>query len=281
MQPRRRVQTSMTLKRITLLLSVTLMISACGIEDDPGLGLPEDPDAPLIQIKSEGGFAPVSMILGRGPLYTLLADGRLIYEGPTIAIYPGPLVPNYQVARITDEQMQQVTELVEQIGLPEMDQELDDRAAWMVADATTEVITYWDENGEHSYAVYALGIDLDEPQPPPTAAFGELFELMGDLTASEAEPYTPERVQIVAGPGTVNEEFEDVRAWPLQDRDLTGWDTFPNGWMCRTFDADVLAQFGDATQATVWQHPDPDQPNTLLTLLVRPLHPGEEPCPTS
>lgn len=258
-----------------------MLISACGIEDDPGLGLPEDPDAPVIQIRSEGGFAPVSMILGRGPLYTLLADGRLIYEGPTTMEFPGRLIPNYQVARITDEQMQQVMELVEEIGLPGMDQELDDRAASMVADATTEVVTYWDDNGEHSYAVYALGIDLDEPQPPATAAFQELFNLMGELTASEAEPYTPEQVRIVAGPGVVNEDFEDVRAWPLEGESLADWDTLPNGWMCKTFDADVLTQFTDATQVTVWQHPDPDQPNALLTLLVRPLHPGEEPCPTN
>lgn len=274
------VQTQMTLKRITLLLAATMVVSACGIEDDPGLGLPEDPDAPVLQIRSEGGFAPVTMILGRGPLYTLLADGRLIYEGPTMAIYPGPLVPNYQVARITDEEMVHVMELIESIGLPEMDWEIDERAASRVADATTEVVTYWDGNGEHSYAVYALGIDLDEPQPPATVAFRELFGLMGELTASEAEPYTSERVQIVAGPGTVDEEFEDVRAWPLEDADLAAWDSFPNGWMCKTFGHGVLAEFTDATQSTVWKHPDPDHPNSLVTLLVRPLHPGEEPCPT-
>jgi hypothetical protein len=271
----------MTLKRIALLLSATMVFSACGIEDDPGLGLPEDPDAPVIQIRSEGGFAPISMILGRGPLYTLLADGRLVYEGPTIAIYPGPLVPNYQVASITDEEIQQVMELVETIGLPEMDREVDDSAASRVADATTEVITYWDDNGEHSYAVYALGIELDEPQRPASTAFGELFDLMGELTASEAEPYTPESIQIVAGPGAVDEEFEDIRDWPLEEADLSDWGTFPNGWLCKTFDAEVLARFGDATQVTVWQHPDPNQPNSLLTLLVRPLHPGEEPCSPS
>lgn len=270
----------MTFKRVALLLAVSAVISACGIGEDPGLGLPEDPDAPVIHIRSEGGFAPVSMILGRGPLYTLLAGGRLIYEGPTIAIYPGPLVPNYQVATITEEEMGRVMELVEDIGLPELDQGLDNSAASRVADATTEVITYWDEADEHSYAVYALGIELDEPQPPATTAFAELFDLMGTLTASEAEPYTPERVRIVAGPGAVNAEFEDVRAWPLEDDDLTDWDTFPNGWKCKTFDPEVLTQFEDATQATVWQHPDQNQPNSLVTLLVRPLHPGEEPCPT-
>lgn len=264
-----------------MFLTAMLTISACGIEGDPGIGLPEDPDAPLVQITSEGGFAPISAILGRGPLYTLLADNRLIYEGPTIAIYPGPLVPNYQVTRVTDDQMQRVLDLVEKIGLPEMDHEIDDSAASMVADATTEVITYWDESGKHSYAVYALGIDLDEPQPPGTAAFEELFALMGDLTAGDAEPYTPERVRIVAGPGVVNEEFEDVRDWPLEGETFSDWDTFPNEWKCKMFEPDVLGQFTDATQTTVWRHPDPDQPDSLVTLLVRPLHPGEQACPTT
>lgn len=271
--------------KIAMLLAATMTISACGIEDEPGLGLPEDPDTPVIQITAEGGFAPVSAILGRGPLYTLLADGRLIYEGPTIAIYPGPLVPNYQVARITDQQMEQVLDLVEAIGLPEMDREVDDSAASRVADATTEVITYWDENGEHSYAVYALGIDLDEPEPPATAAFQELFDLMGDLSSGEAEPYQPDRVRILAGPGAVNEEFEDVRDWPLENADLSSWETLPNGWLCSVFEPDVLAEFADATRATVWRWTPGDDATLadaeFLELLVRPLHPGEPTCPTS
>ena len=275
----------MNSKQIALALAATMTISACGIEQDPGLGIPEETDAPVIQITSEGGFAPVSAILGRGPLYTLLEDGRLIYEGPTVAIYPGPLVPNYQVTTITDDQMQQVMDLVEAIGLPAMDRELDDRAASMVADATTEIVTYWDENGEHSYAVYALGIDLEQPQPPATAAFEDLLDLMGDLAGGEAEPYQSDRVRIVAGPGVVNEEFEDVRDWPLDNDSFEDWTTLPNGWMCQRFGPDVLAQFADATQTTVWRWIPGDDPTLadaeLLQLAVRPLHPGEPDCPTS
>lgn len=274
----------MRLTTAGLALAAVMTLSACGIPADPGLGLPEDPDAPVIQITSEGGFAPVDMVLGRGPLYTLLADGGLIYEGPQVAIYPGPLLPNYQVTRIGDEQMRRILDLVNEIGLPDMGRELDDSAASRVADATTEAITYWDENGTHTYAVYALGIDLDESPPPPTRAFSDLLALFGDLTAGEATPYVPEQARIIAGPGHVNEEHEDVRDWPLEDEDLSAWVTLPNGWLCDTVDPSVLGRFTDATQATVWRW-IPDDPTLgdaeLYKLLVRPLHPGEPDCPTS
>lgn len=220
-------------------------------------------------------------ILGRGPGYTLLADGRLIYEGPTIAIFPGPLVPNYQVTTIDDQQMQLVLDLIDRMGLPDMDREVDDSAASRVADATTEVITYWDSNGEHVYAVYALGIDFDQDPAPATKAFTEVLGLMGDLVSGEAVPYAPDRVRIVAGPGYVNEEFEDVRDWPLQNEDITTWDTLPNDWRCQIFEPGVLDQFFDASQVTVWESPDAGVFDSPVTLLVRPLHPGEPDCPTN
>ncbi len=264
-----------------MLVAVAAVLSACGVGGAAGPDLPDDPDAPVIQITSEGGFAPVDMVLGRGPTYTLLADGRLIYEGPTIAIFPGRLVPNYQVTRIDDQQMQLVLDLVDRIGLPEMGSELDDSAASRVADATTEVITYWDGHGEHVYAVYALGIDLEQSPVPATEAFAELFGLMGDLVSGDAVPYEPDRVRIVAGPGFVNEEFEDVRAWPLEGEGLTGWATLPNDWRCQSSEPGVLDAFGNATQVTVWESPDPDVIDSPVKLLVRPLHPGEPDCPTS
>lgn len=272
----------MRTKTVALLITAAMTSTACGAVDaGDDIQPPSDPDAPLVQIVSEGGFAPVEMILGNGPRYTLLADGRLIYQGPVPEIFPGPLIPNYQVTTIDEEQMNQVLELVNAIGLPDFEERLDDSQASMVADATTEVITYWDENGEHRYAVYALGIDTDQRGDSATEAFGDLLDLFGELAIGEAEPYEPDEIRVIAGPGFVNEEFEDIRAWPLQDTDLPTWDRLPNGWQCKVFGSDVLDTFSEATHATVWSNPDPDLPNSYLKLLVRPLHPGEEPCPTS
>ena len=106
-------------KIVALVVAVSLGLTACGVETG-GVELPTDPDASVVQVRSEDGFAPVEWVLGRGPTYTLLADGRLISEGPVIAIYPGPLLPNYLVGQINVDQMNSVLELVDKIGLPEM-----------------------------------------------------------------------------------------------------------------------------------------------------------------
>ncbi len=133
------------MRRRTLgfLMATTLGLSACGAATG-GAELPADPDAPVIQVRTEGGFVPVEWILGQGPRYTLLADGRMISEGPVIAIYPEPLLPNYLVGEINPAQMSSVLELVDKIGLPDMDDEVDDTLSSFIADASTEVVTYWD-----------------------------------------------------------------------------------------------------------------------------------------
>lgn len=270
------------MKRIALLIAATMTLSACGPAGDESVSPPEDPDTPVLQVESEGGFAPVEVILGQGPRYTLLADGRLIYEGPQILVYPGPLLPNYQVTSIDNDQMGRVLDLIDEIGLPEMDHEIDDSASSRVADATTEVVTYWDEAGEHSYAVYALGIEVGTP-PPPTRAFAELVDLLGRLSAEGEDlgEYQPDRVVIMAGVGLTDPDFEDVREWPLDNEDFSEWETLPNGWMCSVHGADVLDLFRDATKATQWRWVpgDPTHDAELFTLTVRPLHPGEPGCP--
>lgn len=261
-----------------MLLAAALAISACGIDGGQQIKLPDDPDAAVLQVRSEGGFAPVEWILSRGPTYTLLADGRLIHEGPTIAIYPGPLLPNYLVVEITDDQMTSVLELVQQIGLPEMIDERDDRNTQNVADATTEVVIYWDEAGAHQYSVYALGL-VPNPSSRSTAAFSDLLNLFDRFTSQgEAISYVGDEVQVVAGVGFVDADFRNVADWPLDNTDFADWTEFTNGWMCKTFGTEVLDLFADANQASQWTHPDPMMDAPAFTLLVRPLHPGEEPC---
>ena len=229
----------------------------------------------MIQITSEGGFVPVEVALNNGPRYTVLGDGRLIYQGVQTLQFPGPLVPPYMVAQLSDSQMNAILAMVEDMGLPEIDEERDDSALDFVADASTEVIRYWDDNGEHVYSVYALGI---EEQPTDrNAAFLELIETLDRFTAeAPAEPYQADEIRVVAGFGFVDPEFSDERDWPFDDDDFGGWTELPNGWFCRTYESDVLSAFGDAHQATVWTHPDGT--SDPLTLLVRPLIPGETAC---
>ena len=263
-------------KSLGVLTLFALVLAACGGGDeDAGTW---GPDETVLQITSEGGFVPVEFMLNNGPRYTLLGDGRLIFQGVQTMQFPGPLVPPYLIAQLDDSQMNAVLAMVERIGLPDIVDETDDSAAAMVADASTEVITFWDAAGTHRYAVYALG--LEESPSEQNAAFLELIETFDRFTAeTESEPYDPEQVRIIAGPGTIDPAFEDVRPWPLDD-DWDEWSELPNTWACRDYNAEVLESFGDANQATTWEVPEGSFAFPApVQLLVRPLVPGEPGCP--
>jgi hypothetical protein len=257
------------------MITIGLVLAACGAGNGSGAGV--EGDEPVIQITSEGGFVPVEVALNNGPRYTVLGNGRLVYQGFQTLEYPGRLVPPYMVATLDQNQMNALLALVEDIGLPEIDDERDDSAMDMVADAANEVITYWDHAGEHRLSVYALGIE-DSPSER-NAAFLELIETLDRFVGeAPADPYVAERVRVVAGVGVADPEFEDVREWPLETTDLSTWDELANGWHCTTLEGPVPEVFAEATQATTWQHPDGG--SEPLTLLVRPLHPGEPDCPS-
>lgn len=254
-------------------MTLALVAAACSSRE--GSSVEVEGDEPRLQIKSEGGFVPVEIALGGGPRYTLLGDGTLIFQGAQTLEYPGRLVPPYMAGTLSDEQMSEVMSLVEEVGLADIEDETDDSAAGMVADATTEVVTYWDGAGEHRLAVYALG--MAESPSERNQAFLDLIATLDDMAAElSAEPYEAERVRFVAGPGSPDPEFEDLREWPLDDSDLTSWQELANGWLCMSVDGPVPEVFDDATQATTWEHPDRGQ----MKLLVRPLHPGEPNCPS-
>ena len=258
-------------KSLGVVVLVALSLAACGGGETSEL----DPDEAVIQITSEGGFVPVEFALGNGPRYTVLGDGRLIFQGVQTLQYPGPLVPPYLVAQLDDSQLNALLAMVDDMGLPEIDEESDDSAQNVVADASTETIRFWDQNGEHKYAVYALGIQ--EESTERNDAFLELIETLDRFTAeAPAEPFEPDEVRVVAGVGFIDPEFADVRDWPLESEIFTDWTELPNGWFCRTYESDVLTSFEEATQATTWTHPDGT--SEPLTLLVRPLIPGETAC---
>jgi hypothetical protein len=263
-------------KSLGVSMVFVLSLAACGA-DEGGQGTGDD--EAILQITSEGGFVPVEVSLGNGPRYSLLGDGSLIFQGVQLAIYPGPLVPPYMVTRLNDGQMNAVRAMVEDIGMPEIGEETDDGAANFVADATTEVITYWDENGEHRLAVYALG--MEESPSDRNAAFLELVETFDRFTAeAPSEPYEPQRARVIAGTDAlVDPEFEDVREWPVEATDFSDWTELSNGWYCKAFDGEVLEAFADSTQATMWRNPDDSASGEPMMLLVRPLLPGEPDCP--
>lgn len=261
-------------KPLSSVLAILLTVACAEASPEPG-----GPDGVMLQYHLEGGFLPIDGSLRRGPTYTVTTDGRLIYEGPTIAIYPGPLVPVYHVVNLTSLEMRQLRGLIDRIGLPGITDEHDDTGSDVVADANTEVFTYWDANGKHRFSAYAPG--FEDALGPRLRAFVELRDALSEITFSrDSEDYQPTRVRVLAGDEAhPDPDFVVVRDWPLPDTDLNAWTEVAFGWMCRAFDAAVLAQFRDAHQANLWRLPGSDGATVELMLLVRPLLPGEPDCP--
>jgi len=257
-----------------LVVALAMTLVACGGgEGSVDVG----PREAVLQIASEGGFVPVEFALGSGPRYTLLGDGTLIFSGVTTLEFPGRLVPQYWTAQLSRSQMRAILAMVDEMGLSDVVDETDDSAANFVADAGTDIIRYWDVNGEHRYAVYALGIDEDPNDR--NRVFLELIATLDEFTAqTSSDTYEADRIRVVVGSASPNPDFPDMRPWPLEE-DWGGWTELPNGWTCRVFDPSVLSSFADATQATTWEIPDGGPDFTPAKLLVRPLHPGEADCP--
>jgi hypothetical protein len=275
----------------TLFTVLALALAACGGDDATDTtgsssdstrttdGSPREVEGGevLLTVTSEGGFVPVEFNLDRMPRYVLLADGTLLYQGPVPAIFPGPLLPNVQVTEVSAAQMDEIRQLVDEMGLPEIDEFIDDSNAEMVADATTEFITYYDDNGTHRLGIYALGITEGGGSTERILA-NELIQVLEEATATgESRPYEAERLQVAAGPALEFQEVQGrVEPWPLE----VGFDDMPEwamGWRCVEVEGDeverLLGVFADANQATRW-----DTGHEEVTIKARPLLPGESAC---
>ncbi len=279
-----RVKPSMrkTVRTIALALAATLTLAACGSGEV--VGPPEDSvDEPLIQVSSEGGFVPVEFNIARGPTFTVTRDKQFIFPGVTTLEYPGALIPAVFAGELTVEQYDQIVKLVEDMGIEEMDNKADNSVT-NVADASTEVIRYWDQEGVHTYSVYALGIS-DQPQSDETAAFAELFDYLHQLSGTvTGTPYEPKNYRVVASPSYAEQDpnFVDIRPWPFEGDNPNDWEILTTvgeqTWTCKAFDPATVSALSDATQATLWMDPSESGDAQNIQILVRPLHPGEEDC---
>jgi hypothetical protein len=271
------------MKRTPVLLTVlVIVVAACAGDDGSATTTPsgdsETTGDVLLMVTSEGGFVPAEFNLERMPRHVLTEDGTLYYQGPVPAIFPGPLLPNVQVTSVDAAALDEIMLLVEELGLPEIDERIDDSAADMVADATTEVITYFDENGSHRLGIYALGL-TEVGSSTDRILAAELIEVL-DAAAAEnpSRAYQPERLQVAAGPAIqFDEPARTVEPWPL-DVAFTDMPEWALDWRCieiieATEVAELFAIFSDANQATLWDTGDEE-----VSMKARPLLPGELAC---
>ncbi|HDL41833.1 MAG TPA: hypothetical protein ENG98_02315, partial [Actinobacteria bacterium] len=137
-----------------------LIVAACGggaatsTPTTPGTW-DRDPTAPIVVIETFGGFVPVEVSLGQMPEIALYGDGTLVTQGPTIAIWPGPALPNLVAARLDDAAIESILARAASSGVLTP---LDDYGTTNVADAGTTRITVTVDGEQQVAEIYALGI---------------------------------------------------------------------------------------------------------------------------
>ena len=261
-------------------MTAALVLAACGGE--PGLAdtlkLNDEPASVLLIVKDEGGFVPIEFIVGQGPRLVLLRDGTLIISGPQMEIFPQPLVPNYQSIKLGEEDMLFVLEELDALGFAEIESEVNDEAANMVADASTTVTTFYNQDGPHTFSVYALGIggQVTDGRIPILANLVEYLSQIG--FSQPGTPFEWQALEVLAGvpQAPAEPDFVNVQPWPLD----IGFDEMADvgfGWRCASYTGEeaqtLFGLFESANQVTTW-----DDGGTEYSIRVRPLFPEQEPC---
>ena len=282
--------------RSVALLGVLLLATGCAAQVGSGAAPSGSPSpstsAPsagsegdlVLQVAHTGGFVMPPTTFARLPLVSVYADGRVITEGPVIAIHPAPALPNLQVAQIDPGR---VDDLVQQALDAGVGQDLD-YGRPPIADVPSTRFTVVTDEGTEVTEVYALQEGLF-PEPDAAgltdeqvAARDALQHLLADLTAvgGPTESYEPESVAAVVTPYA---EADDAAAqqpevsWPGPP--LPGEPLDERlGISCVTASGEaadaVLGAATRANQATPWTSDD----GTRWSLLLRPLLPHETGC---
>ena len=281
------------LAALTLLLALA---TGCGSDDAPAptappppepppvgpppntLDLPDDPGHFFLEVWEGPGFVPIEYSLGRPPRYAVTVGGELYNEGPTIQIFPGPLLPNIQVGRLSAEDLAAIIEATAATGISQFGEVNIPQPTTgpVIADAPTYEVVLRDRQGSHLLRIEALGsISHTDPR---VIAVRELMQRLDQATADTAtEVYLGERVQVYVSVGPMPPEPSvlNERPWPLPDPPPREEDA--EGFECRAYEGqvavDLLQTFTDANHGTRW-----DYEGTLHQLLARSLLPREEPC---
>ena len=197
-------------------LAAVLVLALAGCEESGATGgpsaapssAPPSSEAPaddglVLRVEHVGGFVTPTTTAARLPLVSVYADGSVITEGPVALIYPGPALPNVQVAEIDDAALQALVDRALAAGVAETS----DLGMPPVADAPSTRFTLVTSEGTYEREVYAL---FEAPQgsgltPEQEEARGRLSDLQSSLLdagGTATTSYAPESVAAVVTPWT-------------------------------------------------------------------------------
>lgn len=272
--------------RATAAAALLALAAACA--QNSGDAAPEpaadqfDANDVALRVEHTGGFLTPAMIAGRLPIVTVYGDGRVVSQGPQIAIYPGPALPNIEVRRVDATTVTQLIDKAVAAGVGKTA----DFGQPGIADAPTTRFTVLTDGGHQTTEVYALteagdGAGLTEQQNAARAKLHDLFTELNGLPdkSGAAQPYEPAALAAYASPWVAPDaalgEQPEV-AWPgpalpgtsLGQQLSTGCVTVTGDGVPK-----VLAAAAKANSATPWS-----SAGKRWSVILRPLLPDESDC---
>jgi hypothetical protein len=244
---------------------------------------PATADTLVIRIERVGGLMAPEQMPGKLPLVSVYADGRLISQGPQIAIYPAPALPNLQVQQLDQATVDGLLAKADAAGIhPGLD-----LGTPNVADAPTTRITVATSRGTQTLAVVGLTeAGPNDPRLTPAqrdarakvATFvQEVTDLPGASGTPKGRPYRPDSVAALAHPYVRPSDGLPERPRPVDwpGPPLPGTPLGTTG--CVTVSgadaAEVLQAAADATAITPWR-----SGGASWNVRFRPLLPDETGC---
>lgn len=280
---------------------VSLTLAACSVAGSSpsgssrpaGISYPTGAADLVLRLRYIGGFVAPAAHLVDLPVISVYGDGTVVVPGPQIAIFPGPALPNLQRATITPAGMQVLLEAARDAGLLGPDAHYD---LGGIMDASSAEFTLNADGRVHTVSAYALMEGSGSPQgsdPAVAEARSKLARFQAQLGSLEAllggemgslSPYATESVQLLVSAGAPDNQGLTQRptAWPLTTPLATFGKALPDlfqGQRCGVVDgADIdllMPLLQEANALTPWT-----DDGAAYGLLVRPLLPGEDGCPT-
>ena len=204
--------------------STTSATGASG--DQPGAGGDHDhgatgggtTDAALLTVDVHGGFVPIEHSVGDTAEVVVLRDGRVLSGAPTIAIYPGPALPAFQVSTADRAAVDEAVAAFEAL---DPDADYDQGTQQQIADAPFTTVTLRKDGGTTSITAYALG--MEDATGPRGRLQAVVDRINGLATGTGETAYEPTALRVhdvtdlvgppgEAGPG---EPSGTVRDWPI------------------------------------------------------------------
>jgi hypothetical protein len=181
------------------------------------------PDDVVLRVEYVDGFVPIQHVATRLPLISVYGDGRVITEGPMIAIFPSPAMPNVLVRTIEAVAVNQLVQLAIEAGVGSGV----DYGQPPIADAPSTRVTVLTDQGELVSQANALGMDnhgVTEAQAQARRQLQGLVDKLTDLPAllgadaGEEQPYEPTALAAVTwpwvDPGSDDLPAQPEIAWP-------------------------------------------------------------------